>query len=111
MIYEVILLKEADNDLNSIYSHLKRVATKSIAQKEIELLETACVSLTENPERGSTPKELPPGGQYNLQQLIIKKYRIFYKVVESNVVIYGIIHGKRNIRALLMQRMSIQNFT
>lgn len=104
MRYEVILLEEADSDLISIYGYLKRNAAKSIARKEIERLETACLSLEENPERGSIPKELPPGGNFNLRQLIIKEYRIFYKIVESKVAIYGFLHGRRNIRDLLIKR-------
>ncbi len=104
MTYDVILLKESDYDLALIYEYLKRNATKSIAMNELERLEAACMSLEENPERGSIPKELPPGGNYNLRQLIVKEYRIFYKVVENKVVIYGILHGKRNIRDLLMAR-------
>lgn len=104
MTYEVIFLKEADSDLISIYEYLKRQATKSIAIKEIERLESACMSLQENPERGSIPKELPPGGNFNLRQLIVREFRIFYKIIENRVVIYGIIHGRRNIRDLLIKR-------
>jgi len=104
MTYEVILLKEADGDLISIYQYLKRHTTKSIGIKEIERLESACLSLQENPERGSIPKELPPGSGYNLRQLIVKEFRIFYKVIENRVVIYGIMHGRRNIRDHLIKR-------
>lgn len=104
MTFEVILLKEADSDLMSIYEYLKRHATKSVAIKEIERLESACMSLQENPERGSIPKELPPGGSYNLRQLIVREFRVFYKIIENRVVIYGIIHGRRNIRELLIKR-------
>jgi toxin ParE1/3/4 len=104
MTYEVILLEEADRDLISVYEYLKRHATKSIAFREIERFETACMSLQENPERGSIPKELPSGGNFNLRQLIVKEFRIFYKVIDNKVVIYGIIHGRRNIRDLLIKR-------
>ena len=47
MQLNVVILEEAEKDLDAVYSYLKNQVGKLIAQKEINLLETACESLSE----------------------------------------------------------------
>ena len=53
MRYEVLLLENAIKDLEVIYKSLTQSASREIALREIEVLEAACASLSENPDRGS----------------------------------------------------------
>jgi toxin ParE1/3/4 len=68
-------------------------------------LRKACGSLSENPERGHTPHELSKIDQFEYRQIVVKNYRIIYQVAEPNVFIFGIIHGSRNIEAVIRQRI------
>ena len=65
----------------------------------------ACDSLSENPERGHIPDELSQIGQFEYLQIIVKKYRIIYRLAKPNIFVFGIIHGNRNIGEVLRRRM------
>lgn len=105
MQLNVVILEDAEKDLDEIYLYLKNQAGKSIALKEIDLLETACESLSENPERGSIPRELEMIGTFEYRQIIQKKFRIIYQISEGFVFIFGILHGRRNVSEILSQRL------
>lgn len=106
MPYEVMLLENASKDLEAIFSYLLHSTGNIKAIQEIELLEDACDSLSDNPERGSVPHELEKIGAFEYRQIIFKSYRIIYQIVEKNVFIYGIIHGRRDVKEILRQRLS-----
>jgi toxin ParE1/3/4 len=87
------------------FRDLFQATRKAIAQKEIDLLETACESLSQNPERGSIPRELEVIGTFEYRQIIHKKFRIIYQVSESVVFIFGILHGRRNVSEISSQKL------
>jgi toxin ParE1/3/4 len=105
MQFNVVILKEAEKDLDAVYSYLKNQAGKSIAQKEINLLETAWESLSENPERGSIPRELEVIDTFEYRQIIHKKFHIIYQISEGFAFIFGILNGRRNVSEILSQRL------
>ncbi len=106
MRHEILLLENAIKDLEVIYQSLKQRASREVALREIEGLESACASLAENPSRGSVPHELERINIFEYRQIISKSFRIIYQVVGNNVFVFGILHGKRNIQDLLRQRLS-----
>ena len=106
MQYEVFLLENAIKDLEVIYRSLKQRASREVALREIEGLEAACASLFENPDPGSVPHELERINTFEFRQIIFKPFRIIYQVVENNVFVFGLLHGKRNIQDILRQRIS-----
>lgn len=109
MPYEVMLLENASKDLEAIFSFLVHSAGNTKALQEIELLENACNSLSENPQRGSVPRELEKTGAFEYRQIIRKSYRIIYQIIEKKVFIYGIIHGRRDVKEILRQRLFFKN--
>lgn len=54
-------------------------------------------SLNEFSERGRVVPEI---GNPNIREIFIKEYRLIYRIEESRVVILGLIHGKRDLKAL-----------
>jgi len=106
MRYEVLLLESAITDLEMIYHYLKQRVSREIAVKEIKGLKAACASLSENPGRGSVPHELERINTLEYRQIISEPFRIIYQIVEKNVFVYGILHGKRNIQDIFRQRLS-----
>ena len=69
-----------------------------------QLLEVA-ESLSTTPERGSVPKELRSLGVKDYRQSFFKPYRVIYRVVEQQVVVYLIADGRRDMQTLLARRL------
>jgi len=60
----------------------------------------SCENLSQIPELGHIPPELARADSYEYRQIIVKPYRIIYQAIESGVFIFGIIHGRRNVKIL-----------
>ncbi len=105
MRYAVFMLQEAEHDLEAIFRYLLGSGNPGAAKDMIRLIRQACDSLSQMPERGHVPPELARADNYEYRQIIVKPYRIIYQIVESNVFIFGIIHGRRNVDEVLRQRL------
>jgi toxin ParE1/3/4 len=62
-------------------------------------------SLSRFPERGSHPKELVGLGIKEYRQTFIKPYRVIYRVTRSQVIIYLIADGRRDMQSVLARRL------
>ena len=97
--YTTRLLSTAEQDFNEIidYILLENIsAAMSIAHK----IESNLQLLERNPQLGRIPNDkelLRLGYRY----LIVLDYLIFYKVEESAIIVYRILHGARNYKSLL----------
>ena len=105
MPYSVILLEEAIKDIETIYRYIRKSGSKTAAKDMVDSMRKACDSLSENPERGHIPHELSKIDQFEYRQIVVKKYRVIYQLTKSNIFIFGIIHGNRNISEILKQRI------
>lgn len=68
-------------------------------------LRTAQTSLLSFPNRGARPKELPASDYRTVRQLLIGAIRVFYLVEEEVVTIFMVTDGRRNVAAMLEQRL------
>ena len=57
------------------------------------------------PERGSYPKELVALGIKEYRQTAFKPYRVIYRIVGDQVVIYLIVDGRRDMPSVLARRL------
>jgi toxin ParE1/3/4 len=105
MPYTVLLLETAIKDLEAIYRFIRKSGNKNAAKDMVISIRQACGSLSENPECGHIPDELSQVGQFEYRQIIVKKYRIIYQIAKPDIFIFGIIHGIRDISAVLRQRI------
>ena len=62
-------------------------------------------NLSEQPQRGSYPKELLEIGVREYREVFFKPYRIIYRVAENNVYVLVIADGRRDMRMLLERRL------
>jgi toxin ParE1/3/4 len=62
-------------------------------------------SLATFPERGSHPQELLALGIREYRQSFFKPYRVIYRVIGKQVIIYVIADGRRDMQALLSRRL------
>lgn len=62
-------------------------------------------SLNALSERSNYPKELANLGIKEYRQIFLHHYRIIYRAIGSEVVIYLIADGRRDFQTLLAQRL------
>ncbi len=97
--YTVRLLSTAEQDFNEIIDYIlldNATAALSIADK----IESNLQLLGNNPHLGRIPNDkelLRLGYRY----LIVLDYLIFYKIEETTIIIYRILHGARDYKSLL----------
>jgi len=109
MSYTVLLLEDAIKDIEAIYRYIRKSRNKKTATDMITHIREACHSLSKNPERGHIPTELSQIGQFQFRQIIVNKYRFIYQIARTNIFIFGIVHGSRNMGEVLMRRLLIRN--
>ena len=80
---------------------IRRKTPTTILDRLLEVTE----NLTTFPERGSQPKELRLLGIKEYRQAFFKPYRIIYRVIDEQVVVYVIADGRRDMQTLLSRRL------
>ena len=105
MPYTVLLLEDAVKDIETIYRYYRRSGSEKAAKDMVASLRKVCSSLSCHPERGHVPPELSRTSHFEYRQIIQNKFRIIYQIAEPNVLVFGIIHGARNIGEVMKQRL------
>ncbi|OAI75699.1 type II toxin-antitoxin system RelE/ParE family toxin [Ralstonia pseudosolanacearum] len=102
--YEVLLTQGAEQDLESIHDYVAEFDCVENANHVLDQLMEVVESLAQFPERGSYPKELVALGIKEYRQTAFKPYRVIYRVLGSQVVIYLIVDGRRDMQSVLAHR-------
>ena len=105
MKYEVLLTVNAERDLEEIYDYIAQTDSFVRAEYVLDKLLEITHHLEQTPERGSYPKELVGLGVREYRQVFFKPYRIIYRVLNKQIVIYLIVDGRRDMQSLLMHRL------
>ena len=103
--YEVLLTRGAEQDLESIHDYIAEFDSWANADHVLEQLLVVAQRLARFPERGSYPKELVALGIKEYRQTALKPYRVIYRVVGDQVVIYLIVDGRREMQSVLARRL------
>ena len=103
--YEVLLTSDAERDLEEIFDYIAEHQSPGAANHVLDRVEKSISSLVAFPERGSFPKELLALGIRDYRQVFFKPYRLIYRVIDRQVVIYLIVVGRRDMQALLARRL------
>lgn len=103
--FRVLLTRDAARDLRGIYEYIANADSLPAAGQVLERLQAVRQQLARLPERGSHPAELAALGIGEYRQLLLKPYRIIYRVVGKTVIIYLIADGRRDMPALLARRL------
>lgn len=82
------------DDLAGIAEYIAR-DSEYYAATFVQEIGEAAVSLAEFAERGQV---VPEFGDSSIRELLVKSYRLVYRVSEKRVVILTLIHGARRIR-------------
>lgn len=102
--YEVLLTRAAEQDLESIHDYIAEFDGVANANYVLDQLMEVVEGLAQFPERGNYPKELAALGIKEYRQTAFKPYRVIYRVIGSQVIIYLIIDGRRDMQSALARR-------
>jgi toxin ParE1/3/4 len=103
--FEVLLTAGAEQDLEAIHDYISEFDCVANANSVLDELMAVVESLSKFPERGSYPKELVGLGIKEYRQTIFKPYRVIYRVTGSQVIIYLIADGRRDMQSVLARRL------
>ena len=96
MARKIIWTFEAADDLEAIATYIAR-DSGFYARSFVREIRDVSLSLKEFPERG---RMVPEFSNATVRELFIKEYRLIYRIEESRIIVLGIIHGKRDLKAL-----------
>jgi len=103
--YRVLLTQGAEQDMEAIYDYIAEFDDPVNADYVLDQLMTTAEKLAVMPERGSYPKELVGLGIKEYRQVFFKPYRLIYRVMGADVVVYVIADGRRDMQSLLTRRL------
>jgi toxin ParE1/3/4 len=103
--FAVLLTQGAEQDLEAIHDYISDFDCVANANYVLDELMQVVDSLSRFPERGSYPKELVALGIKEYRQKFMKPYRVIYRIAGSQVVIYLIADGRRDMQSVLARRL------
>jgi len=101
--YEVRFRPEAEADLAYLYDYIAENGSRSVAQRYLERIEAACLSLSTFPERGTRRDDLWPGIR---TMGFERRATIAFLVTDDQVIIVRVFHGGRDFERLLREDRS-----
>ena len=104
-VYQVLLTRGAEDDLESIYDYIAQFDSVANADYVLDQVMEIAESLARMPDRGSFPKELLALGIKEYRQVFFKPYRLIYRVMGDQAIVYLIVDGRRDMRAVLERRL------
>jgi len=103
--FQSLLTEGAEQDLEAIHDYIAEFDCAAGANYVLDQLMDAVENLFRFPERDSYPKELVAPGIKEYRQISFKPYRLIYRVTGSQVIIYLIADGRRDMQSVLVRRL------
>ena len=103
--YEVLFTAGAEQDMEALYDYVAEYDSPTRADALLDKILHGAESLATHPERGTYPRELQNLGIREYRQIFFKPYRVMYRVINRQVVIYFIADGRRDMTSLLSMRL------
>lgn len=103
--FDVLLTKGAEQDLEAIHDYISEFDCVTNANDVLDQLMEAVESLSRFPGRGSYPKELVALGIKEYRQTAFKPYRMIYRVTGSQLIVFLIADGRRDMQSVLARRL------
>ena len=105
MKYRVLLTDDAVHDLEEIDDYISGHDSPQSADYVLNQIEELILTLADFPDRGAFPKELLTVGIKEYREVLFKPYRVIYRVIGNDVIIYMIADGRRDMQTLLQRRL------
>ncbi|MFO8163775.1 MAG: type II toxin-antitoxin system RelE/ParE family toxin [Desulfatiglandales bacterium] len=101
--YEVIWANAAENDLLKILEYIAQ-SIPGNALKVLKKIKKQVSELYHSPERCRIVPELYEHGITQYREMIIKPWRIMYRVHNSSVYVLSVLDSRQNIEDILLKR-------
>ena len=95
--------RQAGKDLLNIIDYITQDSMGN-AVNAFEKIRAKCGTLKESPKRGRIVPELKEFGIFSYHELVVKPWRIIYRISGSKVYILAVIDSRRNIEDILIER-------
>jgi toxin ParE1/3/4 len=103
--HAVFFTDDAQADLQDLYDYIAEHDAPAKADAVLDKLEALVDSLSQFPERGAVTKELREIGIRDYREVYFKPYRVIYRLLNSQVYVYLIVDGRRDMQTVLMRRL------
>lgn len=103
--YQVLLTAGAEQDLEAIHDYIAEFDSLASADRVLDESMAVVSRLSRFPERGSYPKELAVLGIKEYRQTAFKPYRVIYRVLGDQVIVYLIADGRHDMQSVLARRL------
>jgi addiction module RelE/StbE family toxin len=101
--FKVEWSRAASTDLLNIIDYISENSTTA-AISIFEKIRSKCETLKQSPERGRVVPELKEYGISSYHEIIVKPWRIFYRISDNKIYVLAVIDARRNIEDILMER-------
>lgn len=101
--YEVIWAKTAENDLLKILEYIVQSSSGN-ALKILKKIKTQVSELYHFPKRCRIAPELYEHGITQYREMIIKPWRIMYRINGASVYVLSVLDSRQNIEDILLKR-------
>ena len=102
--FRVTWAEVAIADVEGIVDYVAFHDSLAAAEKLYSKLETSIGSLATSPKRGRVVPELRAEGLEMYRELVVSKYRVLFRIRGRDVVLLGVLDGRRDLAELLIQR-------
>lgn len=102
--YRVQWTASARQDLTEIIQFIA-VDNPIEAYRQLEKIEDKAKQLNQNPKRGRTVPELMAIGMPDYRELIIRPWRLIYRIENRNVFVLALLDSRRNLEDILLERL------
>lgn len=104
-IYQVFWSASAERDLGAIIDYIA-IEKKESAIQVLQKIKRVTSTLKTLPDRGRIVPELKEQGILFYHELIIKPWRVFYRISDKNVYVLAVIDSHRNVEDMLLERLT-----
>lgn len=105
MKFDVFLAIDAERDIIEIYEYIYYNDAQVKAGYVYNKIKELIGNLSNNPERGHTPKEFENIGIKEYLEIYFKPYRIIYQIFNKKVFVHCVLDGRRDLEDLLYKRL------
>lgn len=102
--YTVTWTKNAQYDLELIIEYIK-IESVAIAKEIFLEIKNECNQLYYMPQRKRVVPELQQIGITQYREVLLKRWRIVFKIKESNISVLAVLDSSRNLEDILFQRL------
>ena len=106
--YDLIWAAVAENDLKEIIEYIA-IDSPAEASRAFKKIKQKASSLYTLPERGRIVPELQDQGILFYHELIVRPWRIIYRISEMKVYVLSVLDARQNVEDILLKRLIYRN--